>query len=190
MSLGSMLLPTANGRVSGCPQKRNGKKQQGVVSSKRSILGAMNLPKDRADFGQKHSVPLPVGSFPPNGFGLYDCAGSVWEWCHDWYEPDYYAVSPIRNPTGVETGGARVYYVVGLGTTSASKSALRIEVGSVLSLIRTKLWIPLSAELIWNRRFLTQCRQIIPIALKAEIVLPANSLDLPATFWTFCYRGR
>ncbi|RKU11711.1 hypothetical protein C6502_07510 [Candidatus Poribacteria bacterium] len=65
-------------------------------------------PKDRADFGQKHSVPLPVGSFPPNGFGLYDCAGSVWEWCHDWYEPDYYAVSPIRNPTGVETGGARV----------------------------------------------------------------------------------
>ena len=43
MSLG--LMPTANGLLSGCPQKRNGRKLQEVVSSKRSILGAMNLRK-------------------------------------------------------------------------------------------------------------------------------------------------
>jgi formylglycine-generating enzyme required for sulfatase activity len=63
-------------------------------------------PMPREKDGYEYTAP--VGKYAPNNYGLYDMAGNVWEWCHDFYSLDYYRVSPERNPPGPDSGYTRV----------------------------------------------------------------------------------
>jgi formylglycine-generating enzyme required for sulfatase activity len=54
------------------------------------------------------NVTHPVGTKQPNGLGLYDMAGNVWEWTNDWFSSDYYSKSPRNNPKGPDSGERRV----------------------------------------------------------------------------------
>jgi sulfatase modifying factor 1 len=57
----------------------------------------------QADYRQQTT---PVGSFPPNVWGLFDMHGNIWEWCKDWYGP--YPQEYIKDPQGGDSGNARV----------------------------------------------------------------------------------
>lgn len=60
-------------------------------------------PQSLPDYANRwQNGPEPVARYAPNAFGIYDICDNVHEWCSDWYDPNYYAVSPKRNPRGPE----------------------------------------------------------------------------------------
>lgn len=50
----------------------------------------------------------PAGLKQPNPLGLHDLLGNAWQWCEDWYDPNYYSVSPKTDPRGAAAGESRV----------------------------------------------------------------------------------
>ncbi len=68
-------------------------------------------PATRADYvrrwGGAVDGPRPVGEEPGNAYGIFDIGENVHEWCSDWFDRNYYAVSPERNPPGPSAGDRR-----------------------------------------------------------------------------------
>jgi uncharacterized protein (TIGR02996 family) len=67
-----------------------------------------SFPFGGADAGPFLERTTRVGSYPPNGWGLYDMHGNVWNWCSDWYGADYYQKSPACDPQGPDHGEFRI----------------------------------------------------------------------------------
>lgn len=65
---------------------------------------------NRANYNENVGKTMPVGSYPAgiSFYGAYDMAGNVWEYCLDWYDPNYYSYSPSHNPQGPSSGSKRV----------------------------------------------------------------------------------
>ncbi|MBI2302999.1 MAG: formylglycine-generating enzyme family protein [Armatimonadetes bacterium] len=68
-----------------------------------------------------------VGSYPPNGYGLFDMAGNVWQWCRDWYDDRFYAGMTTRDP---ENTAPAVGRVVRGGSWSSDPMNLRVSARS------------------------------------------------------------
>jgi formylglycine-generating enzyme len=65
-------------------------------------------PQSLPDYATRWQTgPEPVGRYAPNLFGLYNMCDNVHEWCSDWYDANYYAISPDRNPRGPELAAGK-----------------------------------------------------------------------------------
>ena len=87
---------------------RGGQSTAYSFGNRPSLLGNYGWFSENAyDIGEKYAHE--VGTKNPNPFGLHDMHGNLWEWCSDWYEPGYYALSPGSDPQGPSRGSIRVY---------------------------------------------------------------------------------
>ena len=90
---------------------------RGGLAGKKYPWGNTLTPAD-ANYGDNVGDTTPVGQYAANGYGLYDMAGNVREWCLDTWESDFYARSPRQNPLAGEVSLAKWEYTVRRGKVS------------------------------------------------------------------------
>ena len=117
--------PTRNGPARTCRPKRNGNSPRAAASTAPSSPGATSSrpaactwpTPGRANFPLQnlhedgYERTSPVTAFPPNGYGVHDMIGNVWEWTSDWYAPKHEADAPKaccipENPRGGREDGS------------------------------------------------------------------------------------
>ncbi|WP_007516385.1 MULTISPECIES: formylglycine-generating enzyme family protein [Pseudofrankia] len=82
---------------------------RGGFSGRRRPWGDEPPTPELCDFDRFDAFAIrPMRALPPNGYGLFGMAGSVWEWTADWYDAEYYQHGPADNPRGPESGEHRV----------------------------------------------------------------------------------
>ena len=111
------VLPV--GGHGGCRPRPNGSTRRAAVSSARRFpwgdelepggehrmnVWQGDVPEARHGAPTASWAPRPVDAFAPNGYGLYNMTGNVWEWCADWFDAAYYATSPADRSEGPRRG--------------------------------------------------------------------------------------
>jgi len=92
---------------------------------------------DRAEL---ENGSMPVKSFDPNGFGLYDLSANVWEWCSDWFDESYYSrcneKGSVTNPSGPKHG----MYKVRRGASWNIQEPFRMECANRGTMLPAQFW--------------------------------------------------
>jgi len=86
---------------------------RGGLKGKQYPWGDQKPDSNRANCGRDVGKSSPVGNYPANGYGLYDMAGNVWEWCQDWYS--------LEQDSKVVRGGSWYSYTYSLGVANRNR---------------------------------------------------------------------